>query len=443
MIHKVRQLIGRQENAQQIIKNVLWLFMENVLRLVTALVVSAWIARHLGVDDYGRLKSVVTLLLMFQSALRIGMGEVLVREFIKRPDERPSLLSSAFVLRFVLSVLALPLMPLVMGWLEPEDPLLAELMTIASVSVLFLAFEVIDYWFQSIVQVKYVVWARNAALLISSAIRLILIWQGAPLFVFVIMVVGEYVFLSVGLMIVYWRMQAPPLFGRVRLDYIRQLLRDGSPLILTGLAVTAFMRVDQLMLISMLPVEIASYEVGLYAAAASLSEVWFFVPVSILNSLFPMIVAAYESDNSTYQQRVQRIMRFLTLISLVFALSVTLLSRVIIGVLFGADYAPSALLLSVLVWSSVFISMTNMLARLMTIENHLHYTAMVTTAGAIINILLNLWLIPRMGTMGSAIATLLSYVLVGYVGAFVVPSKIPLGWMQTKALLWPNPLSKQ
>lgn len=441
-MQRLRQWTAHTHN-RNILTNVLWLFLDNALRLVAGIVVSAWIARYLGVDDYGRLKSVVTLLLMFQATLRLGLDEVLVREYIKRPDERPALLSSGLALRLALSALAIPLMPAVMRLLKPEEPLLAELMTIAAVSVLFLAFEVIDYRFQAVVRAKYAVWARNAALLGASAVRIGMIIAGAPLVWFVVMVVGEYALLALALVIIYIRTQDAPHFGPVKWPIMAQLLRDGWPMILTGLAVTAFMRVDQLMLVRMLPPDVYSTEVGLYAAAASLSEVWFFVPVSILNSLFQSIVAAYEQDTAAYAQRLQRTMRFLMLISLAFALSVTLLRRPIIGVLFGPDYAPSAALLGILVWSSAFISMSNMWARVMTIENHIRYTALVTTVGAVANFALNLWLIPRMGATGSAIATVISYAVVGYGGAFFAPASVPLGQMQTRAILWPNPFTER
>lgn len=442
-MQRVRQIIDNQPDTRKIITNVLWLVADNLLRLGAAVVVSAWVARYLGVDDYGRLRSVITLLLMFQVVLRLGFDEVLVREFIKQPDNRPALLSSAFVMRIVISGLLIPIMPYVMRLIQPDDPILPELMVIGSLSVIFLSFEVIDYWFQAIVQSKYAVWARNGALFGASMVRLMLIWQNAPLLAFVYVIVLEYLLLALGLSAIYIRTQPRPLLGSIQFTIMRQLLRDGSPMIITGLAVTAFMRIDQLMLVRLLPPDVYSYEVGLYAAAASLSEIWFFVPISILNSLFPSIQAAYERNTTDYQRIAQRIMRLLALLSLIYTAGVVVLSPIIIGVLFGAAYAQSATLLSVLVCSSVFISMNNMWARVLTIENQLRYTALLTVTSAVMNIVLNLWLIPQMGALGSAIATVITYAFVGYGGSFIVPASIPLGRMQTWALLLPNPLMRE
>lgn len=438
----LRARLTAHPTTAKIFTNIGWLFSDNMLRLVAGIVISAWVARYLGVSDYGKLKGAVTLLLIFQAAMRLGLDEVLLREFVRRPEARASLMASAWAMRVGLSVLVMPLTVGAMWLIKPNEGDLLWLTFILSFSLLFLSFEVFDYWFQSVLSAKYTVIVRNIALFSTASVRVLLILLGAPLWAFAVMIVLENAIFALGLLVMYVRKTASPWFRMPQMTHMRHLLRDGYPLIISGVAITAFMRIDQLMLVQMLPNDNYSVTVGLYAAAASLSEVWFFVPVSIVNSFLPSIIGAHKTDPSAYRLSVQRLFNGLALLSYAFSIGVTLLAGVIIRVLFGTDFLASIPLLIVLVWASVFISFSAAREIVLNTENKLRYAAYINVTGALVNILLNLLLIPQMGAMGSAIATLIAYVVVGYGGSFFVRTSIPVGWMQTRALIFPNPFSK-
>ena len=65
-------------------------------------------------------------------------------------------------------------------------------------------------------------------------------------------------------------------------------------------------------------------------------------------------------------------------------------------------------------------------------------TVMVASiAGAVVNIALNVWLIPVMGGLGAALASVVAYGVSGYAWCFVDKRSKDMGLMMTKALLMP------
>ena len=75
----------------------------------------------------------------------------------------------------------------------------------------------------------------------------------------------------------------------------RSLLRDSWPLILSGVLVSIYVNIDQVMIKHM----IDEQAVGLYAIATRLSTAWYFIPIAITSSMFPAILNA-KYNNSSY-----------------------------------------------------------------------------------------------------------------------------------------------
>ena len=65
------------------------------------------------------------------------------------------------------------------------------------------------------------------------------------------------------------------------------------------------MKIDQVMLGNMS----SSMELGNYAVAAKLSEIWYFVPTAICSSLFPSIIRTRQRSKVAYYDRLQKLIR--------------------------------------------------------------------------------------------------------------------------------------
>ena len=81
------------------------------------------------------------------------------------------------------------------------------------------------------------------------------------------------------------------------------LLNDSWPLILSGIVISIYMKIDQVMIKEIL----GASPVGQYAAAARLSEAWYFIPVVICSSVFPALVNVRKINRELYYSRLQKL----------------------------------------------------------------------------------------------------------------------------------------
>jgi O-antigen/teichoic acid export membrane protein len=152
-------------------------------------------------------------------------------------------------------------------------------------------------------------------------------------------------------------------------------------------------------------------QVGYYAAAAKLSEAWYFIPMAISTSLFPAIVNAKKVSEKIYQDRMQKLYDLLAWIAIAIAIPVTFFSDMIVKILLGPEYLPSAPVLTIYIWAGVSAFLGVASSQYLINENLTKLSFYRTLIGMIVNVILNFALIPRYGIVGSAVATLISYSL--------------------------------
>ena len=194
-----------------------------------------------------------------------------------------------------------------------------------------------------------------------------------------------------------------------------------------------YLKIDQLMLEHFR----GDREVGLYAVAAQLSEVWYFFPVALANSVFPSLVALRSDDPEAYQRRFRTLYRLLVLGALAVSVPTALLARPIVTLLYGSAFSAAGTILTIHIWASIFIFMRAALSKWLIAEGLFVFSIVTHGAGAIVNVLLNLALIPSLGTIGAAVATVVSYGVASYLALFVHPATRPAAHTMSRALLTP------
>jgi len=414
--------------------NTLWLFSDRLVRMGVGLVVGVWIARYLGPEGYGLLSFAGSYVMLFSALALFGLESLVVRELVSDAANRATILGTSFLIRLASGVLAYLLAVVTILVLRPGDSLAVLLVALLGSSLLFQASEVIDLWFQSRVAARYTVMVRIAAFLLSSAAKLACVLAGASLTAIAIATAVEALLVACGLVFVYLRKAERLSSWRWDGVRFRSMVRSAIPMVLSGVVLMIYLRIDQVMLGALA----SESEVGFYAAAVRISEVWYFVPAAIVSSLFPRIVELRAIDQAQFEQQLQRIYNLLAFLGYAVALPVTLLAPWLVQLLFGSAYQPSAPLLSVLIWAGLFANLT--------VARNAHFIALdwgraqlwTASAGAIANILLNLLLIPRYGAMGAAGATCLSYWVAAQGACYVSPSLRPAAAMIMRSLLMPR-----
>lgn len=430
-INKKISLLKSSEKVRGIIANTGWLFADRILRMGVGLFVSVWVARYLGVEQFGIFNYATAFVALFSTLSTLGLDAIVVRSIVREPEKRAEILGTAFWLKLLGGIAALVLAVSCIMVVRHDDQLTISLVAILSSVGIFQAFDTIDLWFQSQVQSKYTVIAKNTAFVVITLVKVILISIHAPLISFAWAASGEIGLGAIGLMIYYKIRGYSPLLWPWSLPLAKILLKESWPLILSGLTIMIYMRIDQIMLGQM----IGDKAVGIYSVATRISEVWYFIPMAIASSVSPAIYEAKEVSESLYYKRIEKLLRLLSWLSIVVAVPMSFISGTIITILFGKSYEASGFILAIHIWSSLFVFMGVGTSPWFIAEGLTQFALRRTIMGAITNVILNIFLIPAYGEAGAAIATVISQAIASFLSNATHPKTRKIFNLQVKSLI--------
>ena len=401
----IRAKLEGRHGFQAILANTGWLFVDKVLRRGVGLFVGVWIARYLGPEQFGLWNFAIAFTALFGAFATLGLDSIVVRELVKNPERQNELLGSAFALKVIGGAITLLIAIIAISLVRSGETLALWLVGLSAAGFIFQSVNVIDFYFQSKVQSRYTVYAANGAFVLMTLVKIALLLNSAPLIAFAWAGLTEIALTAIFLMLAY-RINHQGIRGwRFRSKVASALLKDSWPLILSGIAIMIYMRIDQIMIGQML----GDKEVGLFSAAVRISEVWYFIPLAIVSSVFPAIIAAKQQSESLYLQRLQKLFNFMFLIGFGMAILMTFSSHIVVKLLFGVEYAEASTVLAIHIWAGVFVAMGVASGSWLTTENLQKYSFYRTLNGSIANVILNFFLIPKFGINGAAVATVLSY----------------------------------
>ncbi|HBK62443.1 MAG TPA: flippase, partial [Cyanobacteria bacterium UBA11166] len=106
----INKLITRIHNLspklRQIIKNISWLFADRILRMGIGVIVVAWIARYLGLQQFGSFNYAMAFVALFYTFARLGLDRIVVRDIINNPSDKEEILGTAFALKLIGGLIA-------------------------------------------------------------------------------------------------------------------------------------------------------------------------------------------------------------------------------------------------------------------------------------------------------------------------------------------------
>ena len=430
-LKKKLSFLKSSDKLREIIANTGWLFADRILRMGVGLFVGVWVARYLGVQQFGVFNYATAFVALFSTLSTLGLDAIVVRSIVREPEKRAEILGTAFWLKLFGGVTALILAVSSIIAVRHDDQLTISLVAILSSVGIFQAFDTIDLWFQSQVQSKYTVIAKNTAFVITALVKVALISFHAPLIAFAWAGLGEVSLGAIGLIISYRVRGYSPWLWPWSSPLAKTLLKESWPLILSGVTIMIYMRIDQIMLGQM----VGDKAVGLYSAATRISEVWYFIPTTIVSSVAPAIYAAKEVSEALYYQRIKQLIRMLVLISLVISVPMSFMSSKLVTILFGNGYSEAGKILAIHIWASLFVFMGVATSPWFIAEGLTEFSFHRTLIGAVVNVVLNFILIPSCGGIGAAIATVIAYAIAAFLANGLNSKTYRIFTIQLKSLI--------
>jgi polysaccharide transporter, PST family len=423
---------------RRILGNTLWLVADKVARMGMGLIVGIWVARYLGPGQFGLLNYALSFVGLFLPITSLGLNQLIVRDLVSNEKDRYEILGAGFFAKTIAGVVTILVINIVSLLIYSDggsdNNLLRLVIFIISLSSIFQSFEVIDFWFQSRLEVKDIVIPAGIGLLVISFLKIIAIQWQSSLVIFSLISLLESIFVALNLIIVYWFKKQKVSYWKYDISTAKRLVREGSTLLLSSFVAVIYMKIDQVMLGQLLNNE----AVGLYGAAVRISECWYFIPTAITASLLPVIMKAKQNGEKNYHKKMQKLFHVLALFALLMSVLITVFSDSVILSLYGKDYIGASRVLCVHIWSSVFVFFGVAQSPWNIAEGLQKISLLRGILGAIVNVVLNLLLIPQYGPLGASIATLISYAIANYLANLFDKRTLEIFMMQSRALFLVN-----
>jgi len=388
---------------QKYFQNTSWMFFGQLSMLIS-LAVNIWLARYLGPQNYGFLSYILAFVGVFSFISGLGINDVLIRELVKHPEKKNELLGTAFWLSALSGITAFIITSVSALFFE-TSPLIKTLIILYSTIFIWSPVNIISAYFQATIQAKKNALAQIIGTVIVSLFKIFLILTGKGIIWLVFAFVLDYIvgaglyfynYLKSDLNIKNWK------FSKI---LAKNFLEASLYLMLSAATGYMLLKIDQVMIRFYL----TETQVGLYAVAVKLSELWYFIPGIICGSIFPAIINAKKTHAGMYTSRLKKLYIFLGATALLIAIPIAILAPWIIKLLFGIQYLESTQILQIYVWSGIGFFLSTGINKYFLAENYLKSILIFNSVAVIINIILNIILIPRIGLTGAAWSTLISY----------------------------------
>jgi O-antigen/teichoic acid export membrane protein len=430
LLDGLSRLAGAESGFRRYLVNTSWLMTGRGAQILLGLVVGAWLSRYLGPDRYGVYAFALSFATLFAPLANLGLGQIIVREIVKDPLQRDKVLGTAMGIRLMGTGVAYSLIALGLLFFLP-DPATRLAVVLASSAIVLRSMQMLIYYFQAVVQSRQSSIPHLVSLLVSNGLKVWFILLGLDVVAFLWLVVVDAAVYSALLVLAYNRQGLRFASWRFDRDLAGTLLKKSWPLMFTLILFTIYMQIDQVMLKFLGE----NKEVGWYNAAVRLSTATYAIPFVLTNSLFPAILSAAKNNKELFRKRMARLYHLLIYIAVVLILLTWAFSDSIIQIIFGTAYAPAAPVLTIHVAAALFVFMGHAAEKWLIAEDKQYYFMLAVLLGAALNVVLNLWMIPRFGITGAAWATLCAQVLSYHIAPFFFPQSRKVFYIQNLALL--------
>ncbi len=399
----VKLLVQRIRNHNYILKNSLWLIGSEIIAKLVLFGVVILLARHLGAEGYGKLQFALSFAGIFGMFMDLGMNSLAVRELSRMRERFAVFTPNVIFLKLVLFVASIAIMyGILIAIGKPPQIIVLSLMAC------------FYYLFQSLIEFLRYVYQAFEKMYLQAYSRLfycLLLGAGVALLVFknvgVIAIMAGYVF-AIALTFVFSFLLFSRKIGtfpfKIDVAFIKQLLKVVFPFTLIAVIAIINLRIDTIMLSLMLD----DKAVGIYSVAVSLLTAVMFVPGYFSVSLAPSMNRFFKTDVRKLLVMFKSVFWVMLLLGVAGGLALFFVSKPVLTVFFGAEYAPSVPVLQILS-ASFFLSFVLLIAGsvCVAIDKQKFYAAVIAVS-VFINIVLNYLLIKSIGISGAAVGTVIA-----------------------------------
>ncbi|MFZ6036046.1 MAG: flippase [Patescibacteria group bacterium] len=413
MQEKIADHQSAQPSGQErILKNTSYLTLAFILQKILSFLYFIYIARVLGPVDlglYDPIKSLIPILLIL---IDFSLSTVLVREIARAPSRVEEYLGSILGIKALFAFIIITGMGLFTNF-SGYSPLVKTILYLDGLVVVLDTFTLTFFAvFRGLQNMKWEALGMVGTQLLTiifGVISLRLGWGLQALFIAV--VIGSIFNFLFSFLILQKKVGIKVRF-RWNQEVIKKFLKMALPFAIAAIFIKIYTFTDRYMLLFFH----GQSHVGWYVTAHKLTYALEFLPSAFATSIFPAMSAYYLYSRVNLAKTFQKAMHYLMLIAVPISVGMVTLADKLILTIYGADFETSILPLRLLISSLIVIFLNFPVGAFLNACNHQVINTRNMGITVAVNVLLNIWLIPKYSFNGAAVAAAISGVLLFLLG---------------------------
>lgn len=415
-------------NNNRVLKNATWIIACKVAQSILSFIIGTLTVRYLGPTNYGVITYAVSVVSFFVPIMQLGLNHTLVKEFIRNPKIEGKILGTALITNVISSLFSMVGAIAFVSIANAGERETIIVCVLYSFTLLFQATEITMYWFQSKLKSKYPSIATLVAYIVVAIYKVYLLVVGKGVVWFAISYALDFFLISIILLVIYKKLSNQKLSINWRIG--REMISRSKYYIIPSLMVVVFKHTDRIML----KLISSDLETGLFAAAVTCTGMTGFIFKAIVDSARTIILETKERNQELYEKRVAQLYGIITTLALAQSVFITIFAKQIIYLLYGEAYSAAVPILRFAVWYDTFGYYASVRNVWILAEEKQKYLTKINIAGALANVALNICLIPILGGVGAAIASIISQFFTNVVIGFIYRPIRPNNRLMLKGL---------
>ncbi|MGH9151690.1 MAG: flippase [Acidimicrobiales bacterium] len=398
-----------------VLRSSLTVVLVTVVQKLLALLLFRALALHYGPSQFGHWNTALAFVALFSVITDSGIDAIVVREASARRSDLDRFVSTAVIAKMGLAVVAIALCASIAAVMP--YPSGVKVLIVLSALPLMLSFNsVYADVLQARLKIGHVKMVGLTVSVLTTAGGFAVIWAGWAL---TSLAVVNFV-LALPSVILYQRMAGAFVGARLTFDrrVASELLSESLPLAFSGMFGVIYYRLDTILL-SVLG---RSEAVGYYASAYKISEALNILPGALMISVFPLM--SRYARNPVFQARLRVLyhttFKYVLVVIAPVVITICVLAEHIVLIVYSPAYLPAVAALRWIIWAEIGMFLSPVVYHLLIASGRQRLLIAGAASMAVLNLALNLVLLPRFGAVGAAAATTLTELLGLAIGLVLV-----------------------
>lgn len=400
--------------------NLSWIFIGNVIHSIFAFLLNIIVARLLSKDDYGIINYVASWISFFNAFAVLGITSVINKYYTEDEKESNEYMCTSILMRIISSIISSILICILIFYIDYNDKKILLVTFIQSFTFISSVGDIYIQWFRYKREANKVAILRLVALFISAIVKLLALIVLKNLYLYVIGIVLETLSFSLLLFIEYKRNYNFKM--KVSQEKAKRLIKSSYPFIIASIMTTIYAYTDKIMLQKMMGNE----EVAIYSVSVTIAGIIATIASALIEGYRVEIFDLKNKDEILYKRRLRQIYCILFWMCIIYGLFIVFFGKYLLQILYGQKYLSALPSLSVIVWYTAFSYFGSVNNIYMVAEEKEKWVQVNTLIGSICNIVLNLILIPKLGIIGAAVASLITQFVANFIMLYIIKDLRPL-----------------